>query len=79
MLNLTGEGRGNGCAIRLRLTWGFQPIPTPITRSPGFYSHGELRGGGPVTDPAFKRPGFRNFYLPERRDPFTGLRTVGLA
>lgn len=37
----------------------------------------ELRGGGPVTDPALKRPGFRNFYLPHRRDPFAGFRTVG--
>jgi ergothioneine biosynthesis protein EgtB len=56
---------------------GFSPDPYRDYSQPWFHTHWELRGGGPVTDPAFKRPGFRNFYLPHRRDPFAGLRTVG--
>lgn len=55
---------------------GFAPDPYRDYSQPWFHTHGELRGGGPVTDPALKRPGFRNFYLPERRDPFAGFRTV---
>jgi ergothioneine biosynthesis protein EgtB len=55
---------------------GFSADPYVDYSQPWFHTHGELRGGGPVTDPAFKRPGFRNFYLPERRDPFAGFRTV---
>ncbi|MBT9567259.1 MAG: ergothioneine biosynthesis protein EgtB [Thiobacillus sp.] len=43
---------------------------------PWFYTHGELRGGGPFTDPLLKRRGYRNFYLPHRRDSFAGFRTV---
>ena len=55
---------------------GFAPDPYRDYAQPWFHTHGELRGGGPFTDPSLKRPGFRNFYLPERRDPFAGLRTV---
>jgi gamma-glutamyl hercynylcysteine S-oxide synthase len=55
---------------------GFAPDPYQDYSEPWFHTHGELRGGGPVTDAALKRPGFRNFYLPERRDPFAGFRTV---
>lgn len=55
---------------------GFSPDPYRDYAQPWFHTHGELRGGGPVTDPSLKRPGFRNFYLPERRDPFAGFRTV---
>jgi ergothioneine biosynthesis protein EgtB len=55
---------------------GFTPDPYHDYSEPWFHSHGELRGGGPVTDPLLKRPGFRNFYLPYRRDPFAGFRTV---
>ena len=58
---------------------GFSADPYQDYSQPWFHSHGELRGGGPVTDPQLKRPGFRNFYLPERRDPFTGFRTASLA
>lgn len=56
---------------------GFSPDPYQEYSRPWFHTHAELRGGGPVTDPALKRPGFRNFYLPHRRDPFAGFRTVG--
>ncbi len=55
---------------------GFAPDPYRDYSQPWFHTHGELRGGGPVTDPVFKRRGFRNFYLPDRRDPFAGFRTV---
>lgn len=55
---------------------GFAPDPYLDYSRPWFHTHGELRGGGPLTDPALKRPGFRNFYLPHRRDPFAGFRTA---
>ncbi|HMM47527.1 MAG TPA: selenoneine synthase SenA [Thiobacillaceae bacterium] len=56
---------------------GFSPDPYRDYSRPWFDTHDELRGGGPVTDPALKRPGFRNFYMPHRRDAFTAFRTVG--
>lgn len=58
---------------------GFSPDPYQAYSRPWFHTHGELRGGGPVTDPSLRRPGFRNFYLPHRRDPFAGFRTAGPA
>ena len=58
---------------------GFAPDPYREYSQPWFYTHGELRGGGRVSDVSLKRPGFRNFYLPHRRDPFAGLRTVSPA
>lgn len=58
---------------------GFSVDPYQDYSQPWFHSHGELRGGGPFTDPLLKRPGFRNFYLPHRRDPFAGFRTTGPA
>ncbi len=57
---------------------GFSPDPYSEYSQPWFHSHYELRGGGPCTDRLLKRPGFRNFYLPHRRDPFAGFRTVSL-
>jgi ergothioneine biosynthesis protein EgtB len=58
---------------------GFAPDPYRDYSQPWFHTHWELRGGGPATDPSFKRPGFRNFYMPHRRDPFAGFRTASLA
>ncbi|MHB1143837.1 MAG: selenoneine synthase SenA [Thiobacillus sp.] len=55
---------------------GFAPDPYQDYSEPWFHTHGELRGGGPLTDASLKRPGFRNFYLPHRRDPFAGFRTA---
>jgi len=57
---------------------GFAPDPYRDYSQPWFHTHDELRGGGPVTDAQLKRPGFRNFYLPHRRDPFAGFRTVSV-
>lgn len=56
---------------------GFAPDPYRDYSQPWFHTHWELRGGGPVTDAALRRPGFRNFYRPDRRDPFAGFRTAG--
>lgn len=53
---------------------GFSPDPYRDYSSPWFHNHGELRGGSPVTARQLRRSDFRNFYLPVRRDPFTGLR-----
>jgi ergothioneine biosynthesis protein EgtB len=55
---------------------GFSPDPYQDYSQPWFHTHGELRGGGPFTHPLLRRPGFRNFYLPHRRDSFAGFRTV---
>ena len=55
---------------------GFAPDSYRDYSQPWFHTHGELRGGGPVTDASLKRPGFRNFYLPDRRDAFAGFRTA---
>lgn len=58
---------------------GFAADPYRDYSQPWFFKHGELRGGGPFTDPHLRRSGFRNFYLPHRRDPFAGFRTVSAA
>jgi ergothioneine biosynthesis protein EgtB len=58
---------------------GFSTDPYHDYSQPWFHSHGELRGGGPFTAPRLRRSGFRNFYLPHRRDPFAGFRTVNAA
>jgi len=55
---------------------GFAADPYRDYSQPWFHTHGELRGGGPFTDPHLRRSGFRNFYLPHRRDPYAGFRTV---
>ena len=44
---------------------------------PWFKGHAELRGAGSwVTAPALARSTYRNFYTPDRRDPFVGFRTA---
>jgi len=56
---------------------GFAPDPYRDYSLPWFHTHAELRGAGSwVTDTALARPTYRNFFLPERRDPFVGFRTV---
>lgn len=56
----------------------FSPDPYSDYSAPWFYTHAELRGAGSwVTDAALARPTFRNFYTPERSDPFAGFRSVG--
>ncbi|HQT30825.1 MAG TPA: selenoneine synthase SenA [Thiobacillus sp.] len=57
---------------------GFEPDPYRDYSQPWFHTHRELRGGGPLTDARLKRAGFRNFYLPQRRDAFAGFRTASV-
>jgi ergothioneine biosynthesis protein EgtB len=55
----------------------FTPDPYRDYSQPWFHTHAELRGAGSwVTDPALARPTYRNFYTPDRCDPFVGFRTV---
>ena len=55
----------------------FSPDPYADYSAPWFHTHAEVRGAGSwVTDAALARPTFRNFYTPERSDPFIGFRTV---
>lgn len=57
---------------------GFSPGPYADYSLPWFETHAELRGGGSwVTDPTLARATLRNFYTPDRRDPFVGFRTAG--
>jgi len=56
---------------------GFSPDPYTDYSAPWFDArHAELRGGSWVTDARLARPTFRNFYAPERSDPFVGFRTA---
>ncbi|SEP19133.1 SUMF1/EgtB/PvdO family nonheme iron enzyme [Aquisalimonas asiatica] len=54
---------------------GFQPFPYDGYSLPWFDGrHFVLRGGSRFTDPALKRPGFRNFFEPHVRHQQAGLR-----
>lgn len=56
---------------------GFQPFPYEEYSQPWFDNrHFTLRGGSFHTRPAVKRASFRNFYTPEKRHIFAGLRLV---
>ena len=56
---------------------GFAADPYEDYSMPWFHTHAELRGAGcMVTDPAIARPTYRNFFMPDRRDPFVGFRTA---
>ncbi|MDH3559633.1 MAG: SUMF1/EgtB/PvdO family nonheme iron enzyme [Gammaproteobacteria bacterium] len=56
---------------------GFTPFPYTEYSTPWFDDrHYSLRGGSLHTRPAFKRPSFRNFYQPQMRHIFAGLRLV---
>jgi iron(II)-dependent oxidoreductase len=55
----------------------FSPDPYTDYSAPWFLTHAEVRGAGSwVTDAALARPTYRNFYTPERRDPFIGFRSA---
>ena len=57
---------------------GFAVDPYADYSLPWFGSHAELRGAGSrLTHAVLRRLTFRNFYLPQRRDPFVGFRTAG--
>ena len=56
---------------------GFSPDPYADYSVPWFHTHAEARGAGCwVTDAALARPTYRNFFTPQRRDPFIGFRTL---
>lgn len=55
---------------------GFRPDPYADYSQPWFDgSYRVLKGASAWTPPRLARAGFRNFYRPERADPFCGFRT----
>jgi gamma-glutamyl hercynylcysteine S-oxide synthase len=54
---------------------GFARDPYKEYSEPWFGTHKVLRGGSFATAPRIARPGFRNFYTPDRADIFAGFRT----
>ncbi len=56
---------------------GFTPFPYPEYSQAWFDGrHYTLRGGSLYTRPSIKHAGFRNFYQPDKRHIFAGLRLV---
>lgn len=53
---------------------GFSPDPYQDYSLPWFHTHKTLRGASWITQPRLRRPKFRNFYQPHRRDVFAGFR-----
>lgn len=53
---------------------GFRPFPYRGYSEPWFGDHRVMKGGSFVTDSEIARRGFRNFYSPETRACFVGLR-----
>ncbi|MDQ2909303.1 MAG: SUMF1/EgtB/PvdO family nonheme iron enzyme [Candidatus Eremiobacteraeota bacterium] len=57
---------------------GFVLDPYKEYSAPWFGDHAVLRGGAWTTQSRLIRATWRNFYRPERSDPFAGFRTVAL-
>jgi gamma-glutamyl hercynylcysteine S-oxide synthase len=57
---------------------GFAPGPYQEYSQPWFGNHRELRGGAFATHTRMHNPRYRNFFLPQRSDIFSGFRTVAL-
>lgn len=57
---------------------GFCADPDRDYSQPSFGTHKVLRGASFATRNRMKWPQFRNFYLPERDDPFVGFRSCAL-
>lgn len=55
---------------------GFAPGPYRDYSAPWFGDHRELRGGAIATHARLHNPRYRNFFLPNRTDIFSGFRTV---
>jgi EgtB-related family protein len=54
---------------------GFSADPYRDYSAPWFGTHKVLRGASFTTPKRLARPGFRNFYTPDRADVFVGFRT----
>ena len=54
---------------------GFSPDPYKEYSQPWFGTHKVLRGGSFATTSRLVHCAFRNFYTPDRRDPWAGFRT----
>jgi iron(II)-dependent oxidoreductase len=54
---------------------GFVPDPYREYSQPWFATHKVLRGGSFATPARLLRCTWRNFYTPDRRDPWAGFRT----
>lgn len=57
---------------------GFEPGPYRDYSQPWFHDHTVLRGGSFATQERIATRRYRNFYKPERSDPFAGLRTCAV-
>ncbi|HEX3061052.1 MAG TPA: SUMF1/EgtB/PvdO family nonheme iron enzyme [Usitatibacter sp.] len=57
---------------------GFVPGPYRDYSQPWFHDHTVLRGGSFATTARIATSRYRNFYRPERDDPFAGLRTCAV-
>jgi iron(II)-dependent oxidoreductase len=57
---------------------GFVADPYKEYSEPWFWNHKVLRGGCFATQPRLLRSTWRNFYTPDRRDVWAGLRTCAL-
>jgi len=57
---------------------GFSEDPYKEYSSPWFQTHKTLRGGAWSTRSRMMRPAYRNFYTPDRRDIWAGIRTCAL-
>ncbi len=57
---------------------GFEPGPYKEYSAPWFGTHKVLRGGCWATSSLLARPAYRNFYTPDRRDVWAGLRTSAI-
>jgi len=57
---------------------GFSPDPDEDYSRPWFGTRKVLRGGCFATSLRVGRPGYRNFFTPDRRDVFAGFRTCAL-
>ena len=55
---------------------GFAPHPYQDYSRPWFGTRRVLRGASPATAPALAHVRYRNFFEPQRRDIFSGFRTV---
>ncbi len=83
---LPGGDSAFGCRQMLGNVWewtasdfqpypGFVPDPYKEYSQPWFGTHKVLRGGSFATPARLLRNTWRNFYTPDRRDPWAGFRT----